>query len=488
LSEEKGFFPGLVQHAPEAILVLDAENGQVIYANESASRLYGLECRELLDVAPVDLSPALQSDDRSSLEAFSDHLQQTKIGEAHVFEWLFRKDSGEEFNAELRLVRLSMVARDVVRASIVDITERKRVEATLAHERNLLHVLMDNIPDYIYFKDTESRYTKVNQAHAKGLGASSPEEPIGKSTFDYYTPEFAEKSHADDRAIMESAQPVIARIEKALSQDGQRSVWLSTTKVPIIHVAGQVIGIAGISRDVTRLKEVEEKLQDMAEAEQRSRMSLEAMIEQISATVLELQSTIAQTAERADSVAEMAQRSVEVSHQGQQAVTASIESMQNILQRVEGIAENILALSEKTQQIGEITASVNDIAAQSKLLALNASLEAARAGEAGRGFGVVAMEVRRLAEQSREATDQIRNVLNEVLRATDSAVTATEEGSKDVDQGQNLIDQAGHTIQNLAAVIQEVEQAMTQIAASTRHQSTGMDQLVSAMTAIRSTE
>jgi len=484
--EEKGFYRKLVESAPEAILVLDPGSSQIIYANNAASRLFGMEVGELLDAAPADLSPEMQPDGNESRQAFSDHLHQSKLGNSSIFEWRFRRSSGAEFEAELRFVKLSMAAADVVRASILDISERKRVEAALAYERNLLHVLMDNIPDYIYFKDTQSRYIQVNKAHAKGLGAVSPEDAVGKSTYDYYKPEFAEKSHADDRAVMESSKPVIARIEQALSQDGKRSVWLSTTKVPIIEASGQVVGLAGISRDVTRLKEAEEKLQDMAEAELRSRVGLEAMIEQVTTTVLELQSTIAQTAERADDVAEMAQRSVKVSLQGQKAVAASIESMQNILQRVKGIAENIQTLSEKTEQIGDITARVNDFAAQSKLLALNASLEAARAGEAGKGFAVVAMEVRRLAEQSREATGQIRSILNEILQATDNAVAATGEGRQGVDQGESLINQAGETIQNLAGVIQEVEQAMIQIAASTRHQSIGMDQLVSVMTSIRS--
>jgi methyl-accepting chemotaxis protein len=98
------------------------------------------------------------------------------------------------------------------------------------------------------------------------------------------------------------------------------------------------------------------------------------------------------------------QRTVEVSHAGQQAVRETIASISRLKGRVEGIAENILALSEQTQQIGEIIATINDIAAQSNILALNASVEAARAGEYGKGFAVVAVEVRNLAEQSKQAT------------------------------------------------------------------------------------
>jgi hypothetical protein len=80
--------------------------------------------------------------------------------------------------------------------------------------------------------------------------------------------------------------------------------------------------------------------------------------------------------------------------------------MEEIRERVEAIAQDILTLSEQTQQVGEITATVDDLAEQSNLLALNATIEAARAGEQGRGFAVVAAEVRNLAEQSRQGPDR----------------------------------------------------------------------------------
>jgi len=129
-----------------------------------------------------------------------------------------------------------------------------------------------------------------------------------------------------------------------------------------------------------------------------------AAIAQTTTTVDELKTIAEQSVARAQEVAGASQRTVEVSLTGQRAVADSIASMSEIKGRVEGIAENILALSEQTQQIGEIIATVNDIAAQSNILALNASVEAARAGEAGKGFAVVAVEVRNLAEQSRQAT------------------------------------------------------------------------------------
>jgi methyl-accepting chemotaxis protein len=208
---------------------------------------------------------------------------------------------------------------------------------------------------------------------------------------------------------------------------------------------------------------------------------------QTSSTVNEVRATVTETAERAQAVAEMAQRSVAVSRNGQDSVRNTIEGMALIRQRVESIADNILILSEHTQQIGEIIATVNELADQLKLLALNASIEAARAGEEGKGFAVVASEVRSLAAQSREATTQIREILGEIQQATNTAVMVTEQGTKGVDSGVSLVDRAGRAIQDLSATIEEAAQAAIQIAASTRQQTVGMDQLTDAMLRIRDT-
>ena len=211
----------------------------------------------------------------------------------------------------------------------------------------------------------------------------------------------------------------------------------------------------------------------------------DAAVTQTVATVEELRATVSQSAERAQTVALTARQSLDVSRSGQEAVDDTVHGMESIRQRVESIAQTILALSERTQQIGEIIASVNEIADQSKLLALNASIEAARAGEDGKGFAVVAMEVRQLAEQSRGATARVRDILNEIQQATNTAVMVTEEGSKGAEQGMRLVERAGESIRSLADIIEESAQAAAQIAASAAQQTIGMNQLALAMSSIQ---
>ena len=158
--------------------------------------------------------------------------------------------------------------------------------------------------------------------------------------------------------------------------------------------------------------------------------------------------------------------------------------MQDIRDRVDAIAHEIVTLSERAQQIGVITDTVNALSGRSHLLALNATIEAARAGEHGRGFAVVADQVRQLAEQSRQATAQVEGILDDVRTATAAAVSVSEAGSKVVERGLELTARADDGIRSLTDTIREAAAAAQEIAASAHQQSTRMDEIAQAMTGI----
>lgn len=206
-----------------------------------------------------------------------------------------------------------------------------------------------------------------------------------------------------------------------------------------------------------------------------------ASITETTTTVDEVKTISDQAIMRAQEVSDAARRTIEVSRSGRDAVAATIDSMTVIKGRVEGIAENILALSDQTQQIGEITTTVSDIAAQSNMLALNASVEAARAGEHGKGFAVVAMEVRNLAEQSKQATAQVRAILTDIQNAINASVMVTEEGTKVVDDGVRRAAQAREAIEQLSAVIAESAQVSAQVVAGGQQQASGVEQIALAI-------
>ena len=151
---------------------------------------------------------------------------------------------------------------------ISDVTERRKAEAALAAERDLLQALMDNIPDSIYFKDTASRFTRINLAEAGVLGISAPEDAIGKTDLDFQKTDLAQNFYAEEQHLFQTSESLINRIEFNPTPDGQPR-WFSATKVPFKNEAGQVIGMVGISHDITQRTLAEEALQE-AEAKYRA--------------------------------------------------------------------------------------------------------------------------------------------------------------------------------------------------------------------------
>jgi diguanylate cyclase (GGDEF)-like protein/PAS domain S-box-containing protein len=131
-----------------------------------------------------------------------------------------------------------------------NITERRQAEAALARESDLLQALMDNIPDTIYFKDLASRFTRINQAQARVLGVPKPEDALGKTDADFQAPHLAASHLADERKLMETGKPQIDHQEYHPTHDGQAR-WFSSNKVPMRDRQGRVIGLVGVSRNIT---------------------------------------------------------------------------------------------------------------------------------------------------------------------------------------------------------------------------------------------
>ncbi|MBL9187403.1 MAG: SpoIIE family protein phosphatase [Opitutaceae bacterium] len=123
----------------------------------------------------------------------------------------------------------------------------------------LLRVLMDTIPDRIYFKDLHSRFVRNNAAHARSLGAASPAACVGKTDFDFFSAEHAQHAREDEERIIRTGKPVVGKEERLVMRDGSRR-WASSTKMPWRDASGAIIGTFGLSRDITATKEAEAKL------------------------------------------------------------------------------------------------------------------------------------------------------------------------------------------------------------------------------------
>jgi diguanylate cyclase (GGDEF)-like protein/PAS domain S-box-containing protein len=119
------------------------------------------------------------------------------------------------------------------------------------------------LPDYIYVKDTNGRYVLNNLSHVKALGASSSEEVAGKSDFDFYPKELAERYRTDEQEIISSGRPLVGKEERSVNQEGNER-WHWSTKVPLRDESGKVVGFVGMTRDITEQKTLETRLEHQA--------------------------------------------------------------------------------------------------------------------------------------------------------------------------------------------------------------------------------
>ncbi|UCD50308.1 MAG: PAS domain S-box protein [Phycisphaerales bacterium] len=142
------------------------------------------------------------------------------------------------------------------------ISERKRAQEDLAQERNLLRTLIDNLPDSTYIKDRDSRFLLCSRQTARAAGVDSAEQVIGKTDFDFYHPELARGLFEEEQQLMQSGEALLNVERCVVDPVTNGPVWDLTTKVPLRDAKGQIVGLVGISRDITEQKLSQEALRE----------------------------------------------------------------------------------------------------------------------------------------------------------------------------------------------------------------------------------
>ncbi|MBV9928431.1 MAG: PAS domain-containing protein [Acidobacteria bacterium] len=272
---QQGFIDALLEHVEDAIVACDA-NGVLTVFNHAARDLHGLAERPIAADNWADYYDLYLPDGRTRMRTEEIPLYRALQGErVRDVEMVVAPKGGAP-----RAVLASGGAiygpnGEKLGAVVVmrDFTERKASQEALRRESTLLRALMDNIPDAIYFKDTESRFTRVNR-HAPYRGGNAPEDVVGKTDFDFFVEEHARAAYEDEQRVMRTGEPLIDKEECETYTDGS-TTWLSTTKVPIVDEGGRVTGLAGISRDITERKRAEEARLELAR-EQAARAEAEA--------------------------------------------------------------------------------------------------------------------------------------------------------------------------------------------------------------------
>lgn len=149
--------------------------------------------------------------------------------------------------------------------ALIDITERRQMEDALLQSQQMLRTVLDQFPGEVYWKDRQSVYLGCNQAFSIAAGLANPAEIVGKNDFELPWAETeAIAFQSDDRIVIESGEARPSIIEQQHQANG-RIAWFDTTKVPLIDERGDIIGVLGVSRDITEYKQAEQALRESEE-------------------------------------------------------------------------------------------------------------------------------------------------------------------------------------------------------------------------------
>jgi PAS domain S-box-containing protein len=212
------------------------KDGTVLYANKASERLLKTRSSGVGQPAPAQWRQLVK-----------EVLVSGCVAGAEV------KDDGHVF----MLRAVPVIESNYVNFYGIDITELKTLEKALEKERQELRLIIDSSPIIVFYKDKEGKFARVNKAFAEALDI--PEEKfLGKTVFDFYSANIAQKMTDDDRQIFKTGRPKLNIVEQYESARGIR--WVKTDKIPIFDKDGIVVGLVGFAQDITEGKKAEETL------------------------------------------------------------------------------------------------------------------------------------------------------------------------------------------------------------------------------------
>ena len=242
--------------AGAAIVVIDRQ-GRIAAFNRRAEEITGFRFSELAGkpvwdhLIPLEVIPKVR--------AVFDNLMLDRMIGRYENEWLTKDGRRRLFDWRNTVLRDADGAPSHVVAIGDDITERRAAETEARQQTELLRLIIDTAPMRVFWKDRNLTYLGCNPAFARDAGLTSPADLLGKDDYAMGWAEQADLYRADDRLVMESGQPRLHFEEPQTTPDG-RTIWLRTSKVPLLDVSGDVFGVLGMYEDITERKQAEAEL------------------------------------------------------------------------------------------------------------------------------------------------------------------------------------------------------------------------------------
>lgn len=240
----------IIHNLPDSAVLLFDHDLRFLLANGpalAAAGFYNLEGKTLFETVPPEAAARLAPLYRRALQGEHVIEESEAVGRAYINQFVpVRSETG------------AIIGGLVL---IQEITARKRAEDALKTDRAMLRTLIDNIPDYMFVKDREGRFILSNHAHALAAGTSDPSTIIGKTAHDVFPNEMSSRFVDDDQIVLNTGLPLVNEERETIDPAG-RSKWVLTTKIPLRDENEQIIGLVGISRDITERRQALQALEE----------------------------------------------------------------------------------------------------------------------------------------------------------------------------------------------------------------------------------
>jgi PAS domain S-box-containing protein len=232
--------------------------GNILYVNDAACRTTGYSREEFLKMKIFDLDPDFPP------ETWNASVSDLRKRKTQFITTRHRRRDGSIMDVEIVTVYVNQDDREYSFAYVRDITERKRTEDALFRSQQMLQIVLDSIPQRVFWKDRNSVYLGCNRPLAEDAGYQDCKDLIGKDDYATSYRATADIYREDDRLVMETGRPKINYEERQDKPDGSQA-WLRTTKVPLRNKNGSIIGVMGTYEDITERKRAEVALRESEE-------------------------------------------------------------------------------------------------------------------------------------------------------------------------------------------------------------------------------